>query len=369
MNTERPHALRILHTEASKGWGGQEIRILDEASGLRNRGYDVHIAASEQAPIFTAASKRSIPVHPVPLDQRSLSSLLSLVALIRRLRPDVIVTHSSSDSWLAAIATRLPGTQLPIVRMRHLSTPVASGMLNRWLYGRVPAKVVTTGEAIRTLLIETLDLDANKVVSIPTGADPSHFKPGARADARRQLGLPADAPIVGIVATLRSWKGHRFLISAMRDPRLAAARLVIVGEGPQSVALRDQVSAEGLTDRVLFAGQREDVAPWLQALDVFALPSTGNEGVPQALVQAMLSEVPVVTTPVGAIPELVKDGETGLLVAPSDANALAAAVARLLNDPRLARELAIAARRLAAARFGAPAMLDAMDAVLREAAR
>jgi glycosyltransferase involved in cell wall biosynthesis len=358
--------LRILHTEASNGWGGQEIRILDEAGGMRARGHDVHIAAPAGARIFAEAQRRKIPIHDVPVDRRSVSSLVALSRVVKKFEPHVVVTHSSSDSWLAALVTRLPGSRAAIVRTRHLSTPVAGGPLNRWLYGRVPARVVTTGEAIRDQLIKTLGLDPGAVVSIPTGADMTRFRPGDRAAARAVLGIAGTAPLIGIVATLRSWKGHRFLISAMSDPRLAQARLVIVGGGPQERVLREM--AAPLDSRISFAGQQDDVAPWLHALDVFALPSTGNEGVPQALIQAMACELPVVTTPVGAIPEIVRDRETGLLIPPENVPALADAIAALLADKLMAGRLAAAGRELVTGRFTATAMLDKMEEILRAAA-
>jgi len=355
--------MRILHTEASTGWGGQEIRILDESAGLRARGHDVRVAAPVEAQIFSAASRWNVPVYAVALDRRTPGSLMSFVSLVREFKPDVICTHSSSDSWIAALAARVPGARAAIVRTRHLSTPVRAGALNRWLYGSVPAKVVTTGEAIRSLLIEKLSLDAEKIVSIPTGANIERFRPGDRAAMRAQLGLGGKGLVIGIVATLRSWKGHRFLISALEHPRLANARLVIVGDGPQNNPLREQAAPFG--DRIIFAGQQNDVAPWLQAFDVFALPSTGNEGVPQALLQAMATGLPVVSTPVGAIPELVTDGETGLLVPPENSSALAAALARLA-DPDLAARLGSAGQKRVSARHTSQAMLDAMETVFRE---
>lgn len=360
--------LTILHTEASMGWGGQEIRILDESAGLRARGHDVQLAAPADAPIFAAAQKRGIPVHPVSLNLRRIASISAFMRLVRELKPDVIVTHSSADSWIAAAATRFPRSRAAIVRTRHLSTPVAGNALNRWLYGRVPARVVTTGEAIRTHLIERLGLSPASIVSVPTGADISRFQPGDRKRARETLGLSPDVPIVGIVATLRSWKGHRFLISAMDDPRLAAARLVIVGEGPQDPALREQARASRANDRIVFAGQQEDVTPWMQTFDIFALPSTGNEGVPQALMQAMATGLPVVTTPVGAIPELVKDGESGLLVPPENVAALTDALARLLSDSALAAKLGAGGRACVVRNYASTAMLDRMESIFLAAA-
>lgn len=359
--------LRILHTEASTGWGGQEIRILDEASGLIARGHDVSIAAPEAAPVVEAARRRKIPAQTLALDRRLPSTVAAFMELIRSLKPDVVVTHSSPDSWIAAVATRffLPRRRPAIVRTRHLSTPVNAGAMNRWLYGRVPARLITTGEAIRSSLIETLRLDPAHVLSVPTGVDLSRFRPGERKAARAALSLPADAQLIGIVATLRSWKGHRYLIQAVKkDPRLARARLVIVGDGPHGDYLRGVAAG---SDRILFAGQQENVVPWLQALDAFVLPSTGHEGVPQALVQAMACGLPVVTTTVGAIPEVVQDGKTGLLVPPENPDALAAAIHRLLNDAAAAQGLAEAGRRFVQERFSAAAMLDAMERVFLEA--
>jgi glycosyltransferase involved in cell wall biosynthesis len=360
--------LRVLHTEASTGWGGQEIRILDETAGLRARGHDVQIAAPAHAPIFETAKQQSIPVHPAPLNRRIIPSVMAFARVVRQFRPQVIVTHSSSDSWIAAVATRLPASRAAIVRTRHLSTPVKAGALNRWLYGSVPACVVTTGEAIRAHLIEQLSLNPDKVVSVPTGADISRFHSGDRLAARKRLGLAENGPIVGIVATLRSWKGHRFLISAMNDPRLAAARLVIVGDGPQDTALREQATASSAASRIIFTGQQQDVAPWLQAFDVFALPSTGNEGVPQALMQAMATGLPVVTTAAGAIPELVRDSETGLVISTENVDALSGAIARLLADKKLADRLGSAGSALIAKSFTSDSMLDRMEEILIKAA-
>ena len=359
--------MKILHTEASTGWGGQEIRILDEAEGLRARGHDVQLATPLAAAIFAAAKRRAIPAHAIALDRRRLRSLRALRALIREFEPEIIVSHSSSDSWLVALATRFLRPRPAIVRLRHISGPVARGPLNRWLYGRVPARVVTTGIFISNMLIERLSLDPARVVAIPTGTDLDRFKPGDRAAARAALGIAAGAKLIGIVATLRSWKGHRFLLEAMTDRKLAGVRLIMVGDGPQEPALCAQIAGLGLGARVTLAGRQDDVLPWLHALDVFALPSTGSEGIPQALMQAMACEVPVVTTAAGGIPELVRGGENGLVVPAGNPAALAEAIARLFDDRALAGRLAAAGRREVEQKHTKTAMLDAMEEVFRAA--
>jgi glycosyltransferase involved in cell wall biosynthesis len=140
-----------------------------------------------------------------------------------------------------------------------------------------------------------------------------------------------------------------------------------VGEGPQRSALEAQVDELALRERVVFAGQQQDVAPWLRALDAFALPSYANEGAPQALLQAMFAGVACVTTDAGAIPEIARHGETALVVAKEDADALAAGLDLLLTDDALRARLASNARAFVVPRYGLPVMLDRMEAVFRRA--
>jgi glycosyltransferase involved in cell wall biosynthesis len=146
------------------------------------------------------------------------------------------------------------------------------------------------------------------------------------------------------------------------------ARLLLVGDGPGRENLKQQVAQLGLEQRVLMPGNQADVVPWLQALDVFALPSYANEGVPQALMQAMATGVPVISTPVGSIDELVRQEETGLMVPPRDAAALGAAIARLLDEPVLGARLAQAARAWVSEHYSRERMLDRMEAIFRSVA-
>lgn len=361
--------MKILHTEASVGWGGQEIRTLDESAGMISRGHAVALVSPSEAQITPAARARNIEVFELPMRHVNLKAISGMLRHLRAFKPDVVVSHSRNDTWIAALAIKFGRSRAKLIRLRHVSIPVKPAFRNRWLYGRAASRVVTTGEAIRSHLIEVLRLSPDHVVSIPTGTDLVRFHPGDKAAARNRLGLPSDKKLIGMVATLRSWKGHRFLLDAMTDPRLSDAHAVLVGDGPQEPNLLKQAEERGLTDRVTFAGRRTDVEDWLRAFDVFALPSTGNEGIPQALMQAMATGLPVVSTPVGAIPEILADGETGLFVKPEDAEDLARGIAQMLGDPATALRLGEAGRALVERKHTTAAMLDAMESVFERAIR
>lgn len=356
--------MKILHTEASCGWGGQEIRILEESRGLIARGHEVSIACPAHARMTAEAPRFGVPVVALPLEFKTIAGFRALRRHLAATRPDVVNTHSSADSWLTGLACATLGQPPAIVRTRHISAPVSGNFANRWLY-RQARGVVTTGESLRRHLLETLALDPRRVVSVPTGIDTQRFSPvkcaADKAAAKAALGLDPQQRHLGIVATLRSWKGHLFLLDAFASLNRPELHLLIVGEGPMRGPIEDKIAALKLGGRVTLAGQRSDPEHWLQALDIFCLPSYANEGVPQAILQAMLCALPIVTTPVGAILEAVCAGNTALVVPPQDAEALAEAVVHLLDNDILAIELGQAARKRAATHFSQEAMLDSME--------
>jgi glycosyltransferase involved in cell wall biosynthesis len=360
--------LAILHTESSLGWGGQEIRVLTEARGVAREGHEVLLAAPAEARIFSEAPRYGVPVVALPIARKRLQGVRALRGLLATRRFDVINTHSSTDTWLAALACIGRGGRPALVRTRHISAPMPGNAATRWLYNRATSRIVTTGERVRAQVVAEVGADPSRVVSIATGIDLARFAPGDRSEARRSLGLPVEVPIVGIVATLRSWKGHRYLLEAFRDLGREDALLLVVGDGPQREALERQAGELGIEARVRFAGNQPEVAPWMRAFDVFCLPSYANEGVPQALMQAMACGLPVVTTPVGSIDEIVADGETGVMVKPQDRESLRAALAGLLGDPT--RRAALGGRAAAAAheRFGEARMVARMIEVFQAAA-
>jgi glycosyltransferase involved in cell wall biosynthesis len=363
--------LSIAHTESSMGWGGQEIRTLTEAAGFIRRGHRVVVYAAPGSRIAAEAPRFGVPLVALPIGRKRLRGVVSLVGAFAAQPPDVVNAHSSTDAWLDALAcawlARTRRAAPVLVRTRHVSIPVPNDRATRWLYRCATARVVTTGEALREQLIRDNGIDAARIESVPTGIDAATFAPLSRDIARRELTLPPGVPLVGVIATLRSWKGHRHLLDAMPLLRHRDAHLVIVGDGPQRDALEAQVDRLALRGRVTFSGQQADVTRWLGALDVFVLPSYANEGVPQALLQAMFAGIACVTTDAGAIPEIARDCDTAHVVSREDPRALAAAIDAVLDDREGSLAMAHRARDYVVPRFGLDLMLDRMEQVFRTA--
>lgn len=357
--------MRLVHTEASCGWGGQEIRILEESKGMMERGHDVTLLCPAESRIFVEAHHWHVPTQALPIGRKRIAGAMALRRWLKGHPVDVLNTHSSTDSWLAALACKGLRHAPPIVRTRHISAPIPDNMPTRWLYTSATRHIVTTGEALRCELAEHNGYPIDMITSVPTGIDPQRFAPGDKRNSRQLLGLEPDVNYVGIVATLRSWKGHLYLLDAFSQLHFADWRLLIVGDGPMRGNIENRITELGLAGKVQLAGQQRNPEEWLRAMDMFCLPSYANEGVPQALLQAMLTELPIATTPAGAIGEAISDGENGLLVPIRDAAALADAIRKLAGDPALARRLGAAARNTALDRFTRDAMLDRMEAVFK----
>jgi glycosyltransferase involved in cell wall biosynthesis len=359
--------LHILHTEASQGWGGQEIRILTEAQGMVERGHRITLIAPAEANITREGKACGLEVIPLPIGRKGLVGLKAIRSWLRDNPIDVVNTHSSTDSWLTALACRFLPKPPPIVRTRHISAAVRYNAATRWLYSTATKHIVTTGENLRNELIDRNGFDPKCITSVPTGIDTQHFAPGEKRLAREQLGLPLDSKIIGIVATVRSWKGHTYLVDAFASLADKTTTLAIVGDGPYLEVVKRQIAALGLTDRMVIPGNQRNVAPWLQALDVFVLASYANEGVPQAILQAMSCGIPVVSTTVGSITEAVRDGETGIITPPRDSAALTNALQELLSDGDMRLRYGEAARKMALEKFGLGIMLDKMETIFEEA--
>ena len=363
--------LSILHTENSTGWGGQEIRILTEARGMLDRGHQVMLLTPASAEILPAAKKMDVPVTAIDIEKKRVGPLLNLRFWLSAHggEYDVINSHSSTDSWLSAVACATLSKMPPMVRTRHVSTPVNNHFSTRWLYTQATAHIVTTGESLRQQLHRENGYRLDSITSVRTGIDLNYYTPHNHADMRLKLGIE-DRPTLGVLATLRDWKGHRDLLDAFVILRanLPDWRLLIIGDGPERERLNARIAELDLQNVVRMVGNQENVPEWLSALDLLTLPSYGAEGVPQGIMQGMACGLAVVSTTVGAINEAVQHDETGLMVPPRDPATLATALARLMGNDTLRRQMAAAGLVYARANFGLDVMLDKMEEIFYQCA-
>ncbi|MBM4295058.1 MAG: glycosyltransferase family 4 protein [Deltaproteobacteria bacterium] len=360
----RPWA--ILHTESSLGWGGQELRILAEAAAMRSRGHHLMVACDSRSQLYPRVKQAGFEALPLIFGGwRNLGAFLALRRILKARRVDVLNTHSSLDSWVGLLAWRTLRKRPILVRTRHLSTPVRDNWPTRRLY-HTPQAIITTGNHIRELLARRLEVPRERIFSIPTGISLEEFTPREPdQELRRQLDIPAAAWIIGCVAVLRSWKGHVYLLETLKELRQEGlpVYLVLVGEGPWRRVIEEKIAELALAPWTRLVGHQEEVAPWLALMDAVVLASYGNEGVPQALLQALAMEKPVVGAAVGGIPEVVIPEKTGLLVSPHDPRALAQALGRFLADPAYGRQLGKEGRQMVKEKFSLEGMARAVEEV------
>jgi glycosyltransferase involved in cell wall biosynthesis len=291
----------------------------------------------------------------------SLPALLALRRLMLRHSVSLVHTHSSVDSWLASVAAK--SLHLPLVRSRHVSIPIRR---RRALVYHLADRILTSGEHVKAL-VQAAGIPSVKIVSIPPGIDPTRFNDGVDGNAvRRELGL--SGPLVGLVANIRGSKGHRYFLEAATRvlSKVPQTHFLIVGDGVGFDDVRRRIHAMGLEPHVLMTGFRRDVAEVMAALDVLVLPSIRSEATSQVIPQALAVGTPVVATTVGGSPEIIRDGETGRLVVPGDADALAEGILDLLLDPERARAMAVAGQSLVCERFTIDATMTATTGVYDE---
>lgn len=356
--------MRILHTESSQGWGGQEIRILREAEGMRERGHEIILAVRSGGGLVSRAKDAGFTVYELPFTRRSaLKTIYALIQICKTHQIDLVNTHSSLDAWLGGIAARIALKK--IIRTRHLSTPIRRGLNSRILYRGLADFVVTTSSPILSTIGRQARLPLSRLRCIPTGIDPGHLKTDLlkAAEFRAALGVGPSDVLIGTACFVRSWKGiHDLLKAAVLLKERREIKWVIVGGGHVE-DYRPKIPGLGLEGIVTFTGHLEDPCHAIRAMDIFVLLSTAHEGVSQASLQAAWLERPLVTTTVGGLPEVCLDGKTGLVVPPFSPESVVRAVSKLADHPALRIQLGSQGRHLVEEKFMLHHMLDAMEKV------
>ncbi len=351
--------LGILHLAANRWWTGSADPVIRLVIALRERGHHVFLGVIPGDRFELKA--REAGLTPIAgLHLRTRGGPLALVRDLRRLRAivnaesiDVIHTHHSHDHWLAVLAQarRHDRVRVPVVRTVHNLRAVKRGGPAAWLYRRTGA-VFTVSRQIEARCKE-VGLRVDRVFWAPGMADLPRFSPDDDGRAIREEFKLGDAPVVVAVSRLAPNRGHELLLVGFQRllADLPEARLLLVGKGETRARLETLVQELGLGERVVFTGYRDrDLPAVLGAADCFALMAAGSDDSCRAALEAMAAGRPVVARRVGALPETVVHGETGLLVDEDTAD-VAAALLCLLADRGRARTMGLAGRRRAEQEF------------------
>ncbi|MEK7675820.1 MAG: glycosyltransferase family 4 protein [Verrucomicrobiota bacterium] len=357
-------AWRIVHSESSLGWGGQEQRILAELAGFRKRGCTVSLLAPRESRICQAAGQAGIPVRPLSAGKIGFPlSVVQTAFWLRRERIDIVNPHSSRDGWLVGLAGRCAGVPL-IIRTRHFDVPIRQRWLSYQVYARLCDHILTTSPRVTAHLQELFKLPADRVSTVPTGVDVSQYSPeGAKACFPVASEVPS-VPLIGLIGVIRQAKGHLVLLEAarlLRDTGLRA-HYIFVGDGPSIAPVEQKVKELNLSDCVTFTGFRIDIPEILRALQILVIPSL-HEGIPQVGLQALATKTPVIGSDVGGIPAIIRPGETGRLFPAGNAAALAQAIRETLANPELTRALSERGWKMVESEHSVEVMLDAIEAI------
>jgi glycosyltransferase involved in cell wall biosynthesis len=360
--------VRALHVQRIGGIGGSERHVLELLPALRERGVDARFlglddtAAAPDA-FYDALGAKDVPFRRLPCP-RDLDPRLAwrVRSAVRDEGPDLLHTHLVHADVYGAFARG----QATLVSTKHNDDPFRAGRLRRveTLVTRRAARVVCITDALARFNRDVVGLPEEKLRVVHYGLD----HPPAPWGPPRGPDLPADAPVLLAIARLVPQKGVDVAIEALARvrERHPQARLVVLGEGPLRKDLETLASRLRIEDAVSFPGRVGDVAWWLRRAEVLVHPARW-EGFGLALLEAMLCARPIVASAVSSVPEIVLDGETGILVSPDDAAALADAVGGLLDDPTRAEALGNAGEARARAEFSVARMAERTLAVYDEA--
>ncbi|HJR77582.1 MAG TPA: glycosyltransferase family 4 protein [Nitrospiraceae bacterium] len=360
--------MNILVAESSTTVGGQEYAVLLHAERLLKRGHHLRLILEPGSPIHQMAVQRRLPVDPIGMGRwRYPLAIDRFRRLLRRERPAILHVNSSRDSWIGSLAARLVQPRPKVIRTRHISAPLNNSAATQLLYRRLLDMVIVTGgERTRRDLIERDGMAPDRVAAFPIGLDVEHFSPAKpERDLRLELGLPQGHHLVGLISYLRDYKGHYYFIEAAAQvlKQREDVTFLIVGEGPEEPVIRAQVARLGLNREVLLLGFREDLLNVFRSLDIFAIPTIEGDTIPQVLMQALAVCLPVVSTTTGSIPDVLRDQESGFIVPPRNADALAARIADLLNDPALRVRMGKQGRATVVESYSIDRMVDELERV------
>jgi len=359
--------LRVLYTVNRMDVGGSQTHLVQVLRLLDRRRFEPMLCClTGKGALLDTARETGATVVSAGLGglktPAALSAVMRLARFMRRERVDIVHNYLLRANVVGTVAARLARVPIVLTSKRGCHERRGLELAGARLSNRLADCVTTNAQAVRSFVHDNERCPLEKMVVIPSGIDTDRFAPLPAGDFKARLGLAPDRPVVGIVTRMRVRKGVEEFLRAMAivRTRVPTACAVVVGEVALDEELVPLVRELGLEPHLHLLGPRSDMPDVLSAFDVFVL-SSHDEGMSNAILEAMAMQRPVVATEVGGTGEVIRDGQTGRLVPAKDPEPLARAIAELLEAPREAAAMGARGREAVVERFSARTMVRQME--------
>ncbi len=342
---------KILYIITQSEWGGAQRYIFDLATNLPSEKYEITVAAGGNEELFNKLNQHEIKNYKLKHLLRKISPLKDLKAyfeikkLIKEIKPDILHLNSSKTGVIGAIAGKHSKVRKIIYTVHGFvfNEPMSNFKKNFYIFAekisaRYKDKLICVSKFDRQAGIENKIAPENRLITINNGIEKIIFFD--RDVARQKLNLPLEKIVIGTIANFYETKGLTYLISSAKKLTDQFPNVIfrLIGFGQLEKELKSKINSLKLHNN-FFLSKVLDGKKYLKAFDIYVLPSI-KEGFPYALLEAMRAGLPIVTTKVGGIPELIKNEKNGLLVEPANPNKLTDAIIKLLENKSLASQLA-----------------------------
>lgn len=341
----------LLLNIATSGWGGIESYADVLASILLNKGHNVIVSSRSDKPMILKSTGAIIKTSRIRIrNSADVVAIFKIIKLCFSRDVDLIIAHHGKDFWPATLAAGISRRRIMIIRHQTAKLKKTTcWLINRWV-----DKVVGVSNAVRDSLLKS-GVSGDKILVMHNCISLNRFNPDRidSSEIRAGLGISESDVVLGAVGKLHRGKGVYDLLYAFSSlaEKYPSLRLLFVGAGPERSNLESEAERLFVRDRVIFTGVRTDVERMYAAIDLFVLPSKCVEGFGMVLIEAMAFKKPVIGNAIGAIPEIISHGVNGILVPPGDVKALSGAIAEYFENRELFRNIALAGRKTAEAKF------------------
>ncbi len=373
--------IKVLHVHTLPIISGSGINTFLTMKGLDRDRYQVDLTCAPGGALIDKVKEAGLGFYAIKHFKQPISpfhdylALWELIHLMRQKRYDIVHTHNSKAGFIGRLAAKISKVPIIIHTIHGFAFHEYEMPPRRILFillekfaARYSDKLITVSEPLREWGLKLNIGKPSQYVTIYDGIEAEKFKINIDIDAKKKgLGISPKEKVIGVVAKLWEGKGHEAILEAAHEviKEIPDVKFLFVGEGYLRNKLEKQVRKMGLSDQVIFTGFRSDIPEITATFDIALLVSL-FEGMGRVLLEAMISGKPVVATKVGGIVDVVKDGETGILVPPGDADALAKAIVTILKDEELAQRMGETGKRRIDERFIAKTMVKKITEVYEE---